>query len=139
MNPPKPRRESQREDGRRGVLALLEQAAGHDLKAAMLGQSGALQRSLHDEHGRNAAIHQRGAKKGRLIPWGDLPARPLLGVRDPERKQTRNALLNHLRVRPKRPRPDRPATTSSAPKPSPSSGKTTATTGSRQPRPATGP
>ena len=138
MTPPKNFDERQREDVRPVVLELLEQAASHDLKAAMLGQSGALQRSLHAEPGRNAAIHQRGAKKGRPIPWGDLPARPFLGVRDPERKQTRNALLNHLRARPKRPRPDRPATTS-APKPSPSSGTTTATTSSRQPRPATGP
>lgn len=159
MNPPKPRKERLRENVRLVVLDLLEQAAGHDLNAAMLEQSGALQRSLRAEHGRNAAItgidliyaatHQFGAKKGqfankkgRPILWGDLPARPFLGVHNQERKQIRAALLNHLRARPKR-SPRSPATastaTTSAPKPSPSSDKTTATIGPRQPRPATGP
>ena len=155
MNPPTPRKERLRKDVRRAPLDLLEQAAGHDLNAVMLEQSGARQRSLRAEHGRNAAItginliyaatHQFGAKKGqfaskkgRPILWGDLPARPFLGVHNQERKQIRAALLNHLRARPKRLPPERPATTS-APKPSPSSGKTTATIGPRQPRPATGP
>lgn len=155
MNPSKPRKERQREDVRRAALDLLEQAAGHDLNAVMLEQSGAPQRSLRAERGRNAAItginliyaatHQFGAKKGqfankkgRPILWGDLPARPFLGVHNQERKQIRAAILNHLRARPKRLPPERLATTS-APRPSPSSGKTTATIGPRQPRPATGP
>ena len=116
MTPPKPRKKRQREEVRPVVLAMLEHAACHDLTAALLGQSGPLQRSLHAEHDRNAAsagtnlihaaIHQFGAKKDqraskkdRLIPWGDLPARPLLGVRDPERKQSHNAIPNHLRSR----------------------------------------
>ena len=106
MTPPKTLKERQREEVRPVVLALLEKVTRHDLTAALLGQSGPLQRSLHAEHDRNAAIHQFGAKKDqpaskkdRLIPWGDLPARPLLGVRDPERKQSHNAIPNHLRSR----------------------------------------
>ena len=116
MTPPKTLKERQREEVRPVVLALLEKVARHDLTAALLEQSGPLQRSLHAERGRNAAsaganlihaaIHQFGAKKDqpaskkdRLIPWGDLPARPLLGVRDPERKQSHNAIPNHLRSR----------------------------------------
>lgn len=159
MNPPKPRKERLRKDVRRAPLDLLEQAAGHDLNAVMLEQSGAPQRSLRAEHGRNAAstganliyaaTHQFGAKKGqfankkgRPILWSDLPARPFFGVHNQERKQIRAAILNHLRARPKRSL-RAPATasaaTTSAPKPSPSSGKTTATIGPRQPHPATGP
>ena len=116
MTPTKTLKERQREEVRPVVLAMLERAAGHDLNAAILGQSGAPQRSFHAKRGRNAAsaganlihaaIHQFGAKKDqraskkdRLIPWGDLPARPLLGVRDPERKQSHNAIPNHLRSR----------------------------------------
>ena len=109
MTLPKTLKERQREDVLPGA-ALLGHAAGHDLNAAMLKQSGALQRSLHAERGRNAAIagtnlicaaiHQFGAKKGGLLPWGDIPDSPFLGVRGQERKQTHNSILNHLRDRP---------------------------------------
>ena len=117
MTPPKTLKERQREEVRPVVSALLEPAASRDLNAAMLEQSGALQRSLHAERGRNAAIagvnlicaaiHQFGAKKsqfaskkGGLLPWSDIPAPPFLGVRGQERKQIHNAILNHLRGRP---------------------------------------
>ena len=117
MTPTKTLKERQREDVLPGASALLGHAAGHDLNAAMLKQSGALQRSLHAERGRNvatagvnlicAAIHQFGAKKGQfaskqggLLPWGDIPDSPFLGVRGQERKQTHNSILNHLRDRP---------------------------------------
>ena len=99
MTPPKTHKERQREDVLPGA-ALLGHAAGHDLNAAVLKQSGALQRSLHAERGRNAAIHQFASKKGGLLPWSDIPAPPFLGVRAPERKQSHNAILNHLRDRP---------------------------------------
>ena len=82
----------------------------------ILVQTGFLRRSLHAEHGKDyaiagtnviyAATHQFGAKqgqfatkKGRPIPWGDIPARPFLGLRDQERKHIRNPILNHLRGR----------------------------------------
>lgn len=82
----------------------------------ILEQSGDLQRSLTAEHGKDyaiagtnliyAATHQFGAKKGQFtkkvgqpIPWGDIPARPFLGVRDQERKQIRNVVLEHFRNR----------------------------------------
>lgn len=82
----------------------------------ILIQAGALRRSLHAEHGKDyavagtnviyAAIHQFGAKKGqfatkkgRPIPWGDIPARPFLGVRKQEHRQILTAIANHLRRR----------------------------------------
>lgn len=82
----------------------------------ILEQSGILKKSLTSVHGKDyavagtnivyAAIHQFGAKKGqftkkqgRPIPWGDIPARPFLGVRDQELKQIRNVVLDHLRDR----------------------------------------
>ena len=100
MTPPKTLKERQREEVRPGASALLGHAARHDLNAAMLEQSGALQRSLYAERGRNAAIHQFASKKGGLLPWGDIPDSPFLGVRGQERKQTHNSILNHLRDRP---------------------------------------
>ena len=82
----------------------------------ILEQSGDLQRSLTAEYDNNsvivgtnliyAATHQFGAKKGqfaakkgRPIPWGDIPARPFLGLRPQEREQIRNPLIAHLRGR----------------------------------------
>ena len=82
----------------------------------ILEQGGALRRSLTSEYkndsvivGTNliyAATHQFGAKKGqfatkkgRPIPWGDIPARPFLGLRPQEREQIRNPLIAHLRGR----------------------------------------
>lgn len=105
MTTPKTFNERRRDDVHCMAPGLLEQAA-----------SGDLQRSLHAQRDRNAAsvganliyaaIHQFGAKqgqftikKGRPIPWGDIPARPCLGVRDQERKPIRNAIIDHLRAR----------------------------------------
>lgn len=82
----------------------------------ILEQSGDLRRSIHDEHGKDhaiagtnliyAATHQFGAKqgqfavkKGRPIPWGDIPARPFLGLRKQEHSQILNSIINHLRGR----------------------------------------
>ena len=49
-----------------------------------------------------AAVHQFGAKKGAFgrtkrgapIPWGDIPARPFLGISDEDSDMIRNVLLD---------------------------------------------
>ena len=51
-----------------------------------------------------AAIHQFGAKQGafgktkggKSIPWGDIPARPYLGVSDDDERDIVNILHDHL-------------------------------------------
>lgn len=82
----------------------------------ILIQSGDLQQSLTAEHGKDyaiagtgliyAATHQFGAKqgqfaskKGQPIPWGDIPARPFLGLRKQEHGQILASIRNHLRRR----------------------------------------
>ena len=51
-----------------------------------------------------AAVHQFGAdrgafgrnKKGRPIPWGDIPARPFLGITDDDREYIRDVISGYL-------------------------------------------
>ncbi|HID48327.1 MAG TPA: phage virion morphogenesis protein [Chromatiales bacterium] len=51
-----------------------------------------------------AAVHQFGAKKGKFgktqkgrpIPWGDIPARPFLGLSDADRDEIVAILREHL-------------------------------------------
>lgn len=76
----------------------------------MLQVKGDLKRSIHQESGRDyaaagtnlvyARTHQFGAKrgafgswKGRPLPWGDIPARPFLGLSP----RGRNAILDKMR------------------------------------------
>lgn len=80
----------------------------------ILVDSGALRGSLTAKHdadtalaGTNilyAAVHQYGAKKGQILPtgeraFGDIPARPFLGLRHQERNKIITAIIAHLRGR----------------------------------------
>lgn len=80
----------------------------------ILTESGRLRESLHYDvtdntlqFGTNvvyAAVHQFGAKKGAFgknkrgtpLPWGDIPARPFLGVSPGDEKRITDILSDHL-------------------------------------------
>ncbi len=80
----------------------------------LIGETGHLRQIRHQLEGRNAVIvgtgaeygatHQFGARKGQFgrtkkgapIPWGDIPARPFLGVSDEDRTTILDILAEHL-------------------------------------------
>lgn len=80
----------------------------------ILKRTGRLVTSIHSSYGKHHAIagtntvyaptHQFGAakgsfgadKKGKSIPWGDIPARPFLGVSEATRGEIIQVLTNYL-------------------------------------------
>lgn len=88
-------------------------ATGHD--GPPLQVSGQLKASVQADHGPDFATagtnkayvstHQLGAKQGQYgrskrggpIPWGDIPARPFLGIGDYEREEIRDIIAMALR------------------------------------------
>ena len=78
-------------------------------KSPLKGESGDLARQLHYNASNNtlefgstmiySAIQQFGAKKGQFgkAPWGDIPARPFLGLSDTDKTNIVTILQNHIK------------------------------------------
>jgi len=81
----------------------------------LIGESGRLSNEIYPRAGRDfvevgsapeyAAVQQSGARKGQFgktrrgapIPWGDIPARPFLGLSDDDRREILDILADALR------------------------------------------
>ena len=88
--------------------------AGKGHAKPLIGETGLLRKIRYQLEGPDTvavgtgaeygATHQFGAKKGRFgktrkgrpIPWGDIPARPFLGVSDEDRTAILDILQEHL-------------------------------------------
>lgn len=97
--------------GRYGKKARAGRMAG---KKPLIGESKALSTTIAYQAGRDrvevgspmeyAAVQQFGARKGQFgrtrrgapIPWGDIPARPFLGVSEADRRDILDILAEHL-------------------------------------------
>ena len=89
------------------------QKSGH-VPAMILRRSGALSKSILADSDKTSAVvgtirkyagtHQFGAKRGQYgstkrgapIPWGDIPARPFLGISTEDEADIKHIILDHI-------------------------------------------
>ena len=88
-------------------LSQVTKARKKKNKDKILTEEGRLRRLLSVRAGKDyvevgatriyAGTHQFGARRGAPIPWGDIPARPFLGVSDADKKTILEIIQKHLK------------------------------------------